>query len=70
MKAGLNDRRKSALKRLEAQRVAFIEAHEDRKPYDSTRNGGKRIIHHQGRPYDKEVERLNKEIEHLKELIR
>lgn len=73
MKAGLNARRKSALARLEAQRKKFVEAHEDRSSYTSTRSNSKGVVRkvvHQARSYEKEVERLNSEIKHLKELIK
>ena len=57
-------RQKSALKRLEAAYEKFKAAGEDKKPYDSTRNG--RIIHHKGRSYNAECERMKQEIANLK----
>ena len=60
-------RQKSALKRLEAAYEKFKAAGEDKKPYDSTRNG--RIIHHKGRNYNAECERMKQEIANLKENI-
>ena len=66
-KGSLVVREKSALKRLEAAYEAFKAAGEDKKPYDSTRNG--RIIHHSGRSYNAECERMKKEIDNLKQNI-
>ena len=60
-------RQKSALKRLEAAYEKFKAAGEDKKPYDSTRNG--RIIHHKSRNYNAECERMKQEISNLKENI-
>ena len=60
-------RQKSALKRLEAAYEKLKAAGEDKKPYDSTRNG--RIIHHFGRSYNAECERMKKEIDNLKQNI-
>lgn len=60
-------RQKSALKRLEAAYEKFKAAGEDKKPYDSTRNS--RIIHHKGRNYNAECERMKQEIANLKENI-
>jgi len=57
-------RQRAALARLEAAYKAFKAAGEDKKPYDSTRKG--RIIHHFGRSYDAECQRMKKEIESLK----
>lgn len=57
-------RERAALKRLEAAYEKFKAAGEDKKPYDSTRNG--RIIHHPGRSYNEECERMKKEIANLK----
>ena len=68
-KPGLMARRKSALKLLEAQLEKFQKAGEDKAPWTSTRNGGKRVVYHKGRPFQKEVERIAGEIKHLKELI-
>lgn len=69
-----NIRRKSALKRLEAQREAFIAAGKDKESWtthhaNATRTTIRERVH-AGRPYDKELERLNAEIKHLKELMR
>ena len=58
---------KMALKRLEAAYEKFKAAGEDKKPYDSTRNG--RIIHHSGRSYNAECERMKQEIANLKQNI-
>ena len=66
-KGSLVVREKSALKRLEAAYEAFKAAGEDKKPYDSTRNG--RMIHHSGRSYNAECERMKKEIDNLKQNI-
>ena len=66
-KGSLVVRQKTALKRLEVAYEKFKAAGEDKKPYDSTRNG--RIIHHQGRSYNEECERMKKEISNLKENI-
>ena len=63
-KGNLVVRQKSALQRLEAAYQKFKAAGEDKKPYDSTRNG--RIIHHSGRSYNAECERMKKEIDNLK----
>jgi len=60
-------RERAALKRLEAAYEKFKAAGEDKKPWDSTRNG--RIIHHKGRSYNEECERMKKEISNLKENI-
>ena len=66
-KGSLVVRQKSALQRLEATYQTFKAAGEDKKPYDSTRNG--RIIHHSGRSYNDECERMKKEIDNLKQNI-
>ena len=66
-KGSLVVRERAALKRLEAAYEKFKAAGEDKKPYDSTRNG--RIIHHSGRSYNAECERMKKEISNLKENI-
>jgi hypothetical protein len=63
-KGNLVVRERAALKRLEAAYEKFKAAGEDKKPYDSTRNG--RIIHHRGRSYNEECERMKKEIDNLK----
>ena len=60
-------RERAALKRLEAAYEKFKAAGEDKKPWDSTRNG--KIIHHKGRSYNEECERMKKEIFNLKENI-
>lgn len=60
-------RQKVTLKRLEDVYEKFKAAGEDKKPYYSTRNG--RIIHHQGRSYKEECERMKLEIENLKKNI-
>ena len=66
-KGSLVIRERAALKRLEAAYEKFKAAGENKKPYDSTRNG--RIIHHSGRSYNAECERMKKEISNLKENI-
>ena len=66
-KGSLVVRQKAALQRLEAAYQKFKVAGEDRKPYDSTRNG--RIIHHSGRSYNAECERMKQEIANLKQNI-
>ena len=66
-KGSLVVREKSALQRLEAAYETFKAAGEDKKPYDSTRNG--HIIHHVGRSYKEECERMKKEIANLKQNI-
>ena len=57
-------RQRAALQRLEATYEKFKAAGEDKKPWDSTRNG--RVIHHKGRSYNEECERLKKEISNVK----
>lgn len=59
-------RQRAALARLEAAYEKFKAAREDKKPYESTRNGGKRTIHHPGRSYADECKRLSTEISNLK----
>ena len=66
-KGSLVVREKAALQRLEAAYEKFKAAGEDKKPYDSTRNG--RIIHHSGRSYNAECERMKQEIANLKQNI-
>lgn len=66
-KGSLVVRERAALKRLEAAYEKFKAAGEDKKPWDSTRND--RIIHHSGRSYNAECERMKKEISNLKENI-
>ena len=60
-------RQKAALVRLEATYEKFKAAKEDKKPWDSTRNG--RVIHHQGRKYADECARMVVEIKNLKAKI-
>ena len=60
-------RQKAALKRLEAAYEKFKAAGEDKKPWDSTRNGFP--VHHKGRSYNEECERMKKEIFILKDKI-
>ena len=60
-------RQRTALKRLEAVYEKFKAAGEDKKPWDSTRNG--RTIYHKGRSYNEECERMKKEISILKDKI-
>lgn len=60
-------RQKAALKRLEAAYEKFKAAGEDKKPWDSTRNGFP--VHHKGRSYNEECERMKKEIFVLKDKI-
>ena len=66
-KGGLVVRQRAALKRLEAAYEKFRAAGEDKKPWDSSRNG--RIIHHSGRSFNQECERMKSEIALLKEKI-
>jgi hypothetical protein len=66
-KGSLVVRERTALKRLEAAYEKFKAAGEDKKPWDSTRNGFP--IHHKGRSYNEECERMKKEISNLKENI-
>jgi len=66
-KGSLVIRERAALKRLEAVYEVFKAAGEDKKPWSSTRNG--RTILHKGRSYNKECERMKKEISNLKENI-
>ena len=60
-------RQKAALVRLEATYEKFKAAKEDKKPWDSTRNG--KVIHHQGRKYADECARMATEIKNLKAKI-
>lgn len=60
-------RQRAALKRLEAAYEKFKAAGEDKKPWDSTRNGFP--VHHKGRSYNEECERMKKEISILKDKI-
>jgi iron-sulfur cluster repair protein YtfE (RIC family) len=66
-KGSLVVRERAALKRLEAAYEKFKAAGEDKKPWDSTRNG--RIVHHSGKSYNAECERMKKEISILKEKL-
>ena len=66
-KGSLVVRERAALKRLEAAYEKFKAAGEDRKPWDSTLNGFP--VHHKGRSYNEECERMRKEISNLKENI-
>jgi hypothetical protein len=66
-KGNLVVRQRAALKRLEAAYETFKAAGEDKKPSSSTRNG--RIVHHKGRTYGEECERMKKEISILKDKI-
>ena len=66
-KGSLVARQKSALQRLEAVYEKFKAADEDKKPWDSTRNGFP--VHHPGRSYNEECERMKKEIANLKQNI-
>lgn len=63
-KGNLVVRQRAALERLEATYEKFKAAGEDKKPWNSTRNG--RVIHHKGRSYNEECERLKKEISNVK----
>ena len=60
-------RQRAALKRLEAAYEKFKAAGEDKKPWDSTKNGFP--VHHKGRSYNEECERMKKEISILKDKI-
>lgn len=66
-KGNLVVRQKAALQRLESAYEKFKAGGEDKKPRISTRNG--RTIHHSGRSYKEECERMKKEILILKEKI-
>lgn len=66
-KGNLLVRQRTALQRLEVAYEKFKAAGEDKKPWDSTRNG--RIIHHKGRKYNEELSRMKQEIENLKKNI-
>jgi len=68
MKKGIDLRRKEALKRLEATYESFKEANQDKKSWESTRNGKKHF--HPGRSYAEECKRLSDEIDTLKHKIR
>lgn len=57
-------RQRAALARLEKSYEQFKGANKDKAPWDSTRNG--RVIHHRGRSYKDECERMLEEIQHLK----
>ena len=57
-------RQKAALARLEKSYELFKAAKKDKAPYDSTRNG--RTIHHRGRSYAEECQRMSNEIQLLK----
>lgn len=60
-------RQRAALKRLEAAYEKFKAAGEDKKPWDSTPNGFP--VHHKGRSYNEECERMKQEISNLKNKI-
>jgi hypothetical protein len=60
-------RQKAALARLESAYETFKAGKEDKKPWDSTRNG--RVIHHQGRKFADECARMATEIKNLKAKI-
>lgn len=60
-------RQRAALERLEAAYNKFKAAGEDKKPWDSTRNG--RPVHHMGKTYNEECQRMKNEIERLKSHI-
>ena len=66
-KGSLVAREKSVLKRLETAYEKFKAAGEDKKPWDSTRNGFP--VHHKGKSYNEECERMKKEISILKDKI-
>jgi hypothetical protein len=63
-KGGLQLRRRNALTLLEAQYEKFKSAHEDKKPWTTTRNGVKH--EHAGKTYDQECKRFVDEIANLK----
>lgn len=67
VKGNLVVRQRAVLERLEATYEKFKAAGEDKKPWDSTRNGFP--IHHKGRSYNEECERMKKEIFILKDRI-
>ena len=60
-------RQKSALARLELAYEIFKASKEDKKPWESTRNGRK--VQHAGRKYADECKRLADEIKNLKAKI-
>lgn len=60
-------RQRASLARLEIAYETFKAAKEDKKPWESTRNGRK--IYHQGRKYADECKRLADEIKNLKAKI-
>ena len=60
-------RQRAALKRLETAYEKFKAVGEDKKPWDSTRNGFP--VHHKGKSYNEECERMKKEISILKDKI-
>ena len=60
-------RQRAALERLEAAYEKFKAAGEDKKSWNSTRNGFP--IYHKGRSYNEECERMKKEISILKNKI-
>lgn len=66
-KGGLNARRKSALKRLEATYEKFKETKKDKEPWTTIR--GNFGHYHPGRSYAEECGRLSKEIARLKTKI-
>ena len=66
VKGKLVVRQRAALKRLETAYEQFKAAGEGKKPWTSTRNGGKRTILHKSRSYNEECERMKKEITNLK----
>ena len=69
MKKGLVVRQRAALKRLESAYEKFKAGGEDKKSWESTRNGGKCKIFHSGKSYNEECERFKKEIAILKEKL-
>ena len=60
-------RQRAALKRLETAYEKFKAVGEDKKPWDSIRNGFP--VHHKGRSYNEECERMKKEISILKDKL-
>lgn len=68
-KGSLVTRQRAALQRLESAYEKFKAGGEDKQPWTSTRNDGKRIVYHKGRSYNEECERMKKEISSLKEKL-
>ena len=68
-KGSLVTRQRAALQRLESAYEKFKADGEDKQPWTSTRNSGKRTVYHKGRSFNEECERMKKEIFILKEKL-